>query len=175
MSRRLSLHSFHCLCHEVVARHLHSFHLTRTPITHRTTLSHIHSSQCIMDGQDCSLRSLRLLSPLSLRSPRQPPPQHPHVLDERLLVGFAAYNIASHPRPTTATPINRTYAGPGAGVSPITNGGSQAPRWARSHAQQRGANNRLRCERTAFHERPTTRATPTKGRKNPVDARPSSR
>ena len=175
MSRRLSLHSFHRLCHEVVARRLHPFHLTRTPIAHRATLSCIHRSQCIMDGQDSSPRSLRLFSPLSLRSPPQPPPQHSHILDERLLVDFAAYNTASPPRFTTATPINRTYVGSGAGTSPVTHGGSQAHWWARSHAQQRGADNRLRCKGTPFHERPTTRTISIEGRKDSVDARPSSR
>ena len=96
---------------------------------HTSNNSQPHPQLAVHHGWTRLFTSLltALSSSFFTKSSKTPPPQHPHVLDERLLVGFAAYNIVSPPRPTTATPINCSYAGSGAGVSPITHGGPQAP------------------------------------------------
>ena len=165
MPRLLSLHSFRCLRHEVVTRHPRSFHPPRTPITLRTTLTDVR----ILDGQASPFRSLRHFPPFPLRSPRQSPPRHPYLLNERILVGFAPYCNPGTPRLEAETSVAYIYTS-GATIVFITAHGGRPTYQARSHAQQRGTDNRLRREGTAFLERCATRAISVEGGANPVDA-----
>jgi hypothetical protein len=95
-----------------------------------------------------------------------PPPQHPYILDERLLVGFTVLTILLALPDLQRRPPSTPPAPTGGHTPlPITPAGSQAHWQTHPHAQQRRADNRLRCKGATFHGRSTTRGNPHSRRK----------